>query len=151
PVALLELTVGGKSPPTRAGRDLRWVVQATCPPEWWMHLEGCGGGLFHTPAGLTAAAPPGEAVFGRLLDGDVVIGVAAGVRSRCRFGLRPRHVYFPTVPAVLSLPRRDEALAALVGVLRNEGAAEVAVDSFDARWQPAVAGGEAGTRARLES
>jgi len=149
PVALGELAAGDERP-TQPGRDLHWVVQATCPAEWWVYLESCGGGFFHTPAGLTAGAPAGEPVFGCLLHGDEVIGVAAGVRSRCRFGLRPRHVYFPTVPAVVCLQRRDEALAALVEVLRIEGAAEVAVDSFDARWQPEVASGEAGTGARIE-
>src|SRR6266516_3823322 len=123
---------------TPAVHDLRWITRDTCPAGWWVELERCGGGVFHTPAGLGAGAPSGEPLFAQLLHGDEIIGVAAGVRSGCRFARRSRHLYFPTVPAVICLPRRHEALSALVEALRADGAAEVGIDSFDARWQPDV-------------
>jgi len=136
---------------TPAVHDLRWITRETCPAGWWVELERCGGGFFHTPAGLGAGAPSGEPVFAQLRHGDEIIGVAAGVRSGCRFGRRPRHLYFPTVPALICLPRRHEALSALVEALRADGAAEVGIDSFDARWQPDVGtGASAEIRDRVE-
>jgi Acetyltransferase (GNAT) domain len=125
-------------PPAPAATDLRWITQGACPPDWWAHVERCGGGFFHTPPGLGAGAPVGEPVFAQLLHGADVVGVAAGVRSQCRLGRRPRHLYFPTAPALVAPSRADEALAALAQALRVEGAAEVGVDSFDAQWQPEV-------------
>ena len=133
-----EATARPGSAAPRANRDLRWITRSACPPDWWAHVERCGGGFFHTPPGLGAGAPAGEAVFAQLLQDDAVVGVAAGVRSQCRLGRRPRHLYFPTAPALLALPRPDDALGALAQALRIEGAAEVGVDSFDAGWQPDV-------------
>ncbi len=133
-----EATARPGSAAPRANRDLRWITRSACPPDWWAHVERCGGGFFHTPPGLGAGAPAGEAVFAQLLRGADVVGVAAGVRSQCRLGRRPRHLYFPTAPALLALPRPDDALGALAQALRIEGAAEVGVDSFDAGWQPDV-------------
>src|SRR5205814_10641110 len=105
----------------RANRDLRWITRSACPPDWWAHVERCGGGFFHTPPGLGAGAPAGEAVFAQLLRGADVVGVAAGVRSQCRLRRRPRHVYFPTAPALLGLLRPDDAPHALPQALRTEG------------------------------
>src|SRR5467141_697083 len=129
------------APPSSALYDLRWITRAACPADWWAHVERCGGGFFHTPPGLEAGAPTGEAVFAQLLHGQDVVGIAAGVRSQCRLGRQPRHLYFPTAPAFRGLPRPDDALGALAEALRIEGAAEVAVDSFDAGWQPDVTPG----------
>lgn len=133
-----------------AGRHLHWVTHAGCPTEWSVRLERCGGGFFHSPRGLAAAAPPGETLFAQLMLGDAVMGVAAAVWSSCRLSLRPRHVYFPTVPAVRWPEHRAEAVATLVTALRLRGAAEIVMDSFDARWRPEVASGEAEARYRLE-
>ena len=146
-----EATARPGSAAPRANRDLRWITRSACPPDWWAHVERCGGGFFHTPPGLGAGAPAGEAVFAQLLQDDDVVGVAAGVRSQCRLGLRPRHLYFPSAPAFLGLPRPDDALDALAQALRIEGAAEVGVDSFDAGWRPDVAPGTTiETRDRVE-
>src|SRR5256885_11071667 len=144
------VSLGGPAPrpvvPTagaaRGGATLRWLTQSQCPADWWIRVERCGGGFFHTPPGLDAGAPAGEPVFAQLWHGDEVVGVATGVRSRCRFGREPRHLYFPTVPALTGPPQGDEALGALVDTLRAERAVEVTVDSFDAGWQPHVTTGE---------
>lgn len=137
-------------PSARTWQDLRWQLDDHCPSQWWEHLERCGGGFFHTAPGLMAAGVSGDPVFARLLHGDEVVGVAAGVRQRCRFGRQPRHVYFPTVPAIICRPRRHETLASLIAALRAQGVAEVVVDSFDAGWRPELVSGAAETRQRLE-
>jgi len=116
--------------------ELRWVVASRCPRGWQAQVERCGGSVFHAPAGLAVAAPPGTPVFGELYEGDEPAGIAAGVASRCRFGLKPRHFYFPTVPAVVEPSRREAALAALVEQLRAGGAVDIQVDSYDGVWQP---------------
>jgi hypothetical protein len=75
-------------------------------------------------------------VFAELYQGDEPVGVAAGVASRCRFGFKPGHLYFPTAPAVVEPSQREAALGALVDQLRAGGAAEIQVDSYDGSWQP---------------
>src|SRR2546425_662687 len=127
-------------------QELRWIVQSTCPPDWCAQLERCEGGFFHSPPGLVVVAPPGEPMFAQLLSGQEVVGVAAGVRSRCRLSRRPRHYYFPTLPALGGPGQPDELLAALVSVLRSYGAGEVVFDSFDARWEPGIAALEPAAR-----
>ena len=117
-------------------QELRWVVASRCPRGWQALLEGSGGSLFHSPAGLAVAAPPGTPVFAELYQGSEPAGLAAGVASRCRFGSKPCHFYFPTVPAVVEPSQRDAALAALVAMLRAGGAVDIQFDSYDARWQP---------------
>ncbi|MBI4420472.1 MAG: GNAT family N-acetyltransferase [Gemmatimonadetes bacterium] len=117
------------------GEPLRWTVAQDCPTSWQRSLVRCGGGFFHSPLGLAAGAPEGEPVFAELRLGDDVVGIAAGVRSRCRLSQRARHVYLPTLPAILSKTARQGALAALVDALRAERVAEVTLDSFDALWQ----------------
>ena len=79
--------------------ELRWIVQVVCPADWAARLQRCEGGFFHSPAGLETA-PPGEPLFAQLLRGQEVVGVAVGVRSRCRLSLHARHCYFPTLPAL---------------------------------------------------
>ena len=114
----------------------QWKLSATCPADWAAHLASCGGGFFHSPPGLGAGAPDGEPVFALLLEAGQVTGLAAGMRSRCRLSRHPRHVYWPTVPALALASAQGAALGALVHACADLGAAEVVMDSFDARWQP---------------
>jgi hypothetical protein len=136
-------------PRTTLRRELRWVVASQCPRGWRALVERCGGSVFHSPAGLAAAAPPGTPVFAELSLGNETAGLAAGVAARCQFGLKPRHFYFPTVPAVLEPSQREAALTALVDQLRARGAADIQVDSYDGSWQPEP-GGSATAHDRLE-
>jgi len=136
-------------PRTTLRRELRWVVASQCPRGWRALVERCGGSLFHSPAGLAAAAPPGTPLFAELYQGDDAAGLAAGVASPCRFGLKPRHFYFPTVPAVVEPSQREAALAALVEQLRARGAVDIQFDSYDGSWQPEPRAG-ASARDRLE-
>jgi len=114
----------------------QWKLSATCPADWAAHLASCGGGFFHSPPGLGAGAPDGEPVFALLPEAGQVVGLAVGMRSRCRLSRRPRHVYWPTLPALALTSGQDAALIALVHACADLGAAEVVVDSFDACWQP---------------
>ena len=114
----------------------QWKLSATCPADWVAHLAYCSGGFFHSPAGLGAGAPDGEPVFALLPEAGQVVGLAVGMRSRCRLSRRPRHVYWPTLPALALTSGQDAALIALVHACADLGAAEVVVDSFDACWQP---------------
>ncbi len=143
------------SPAPRAAvaplQELRWVFSSRCPRGWRALLAHCGGGPFHAPPGLAASAPAGTRLFAELQDGDAVVGAAAGVGSRCRFGLGARHFYFPSLPAVAEPGQREAALASLVQALRARGAADVQFDSFDASWQPDAGGTDrARVRERLE-
>lgn len=138
-------------PATALRRDLRWVVGSRCPRGWRALCERSGGGPFHSPPGLAASAPAGMRLFAELYDGEQVVGAAAGVASRCRFGFTARHIYFPTPPALVEPAQRRDALHALLEALRAAGAADVRLDSFDAAWQPdAAVGGAAHVRERLE-
>jgi GNAT acetyltransferase-like protein len=143
------LTLAAEPRPRHAEGAPRWLLRAACPPQWSEHLERCGGGFFHAPPGL-AGMPPGHPLFAELVMDKAVIGVAAGMRSGCALSLRPRHVYFPTVPALHRLERREEAFIALMAALRAEGVADVVIDSFDAGWLPALPTGKAEARSRVE-
>lgn len=127
-----------------------WRMSVTCPADWATKLERSGAGFFHTPAGLALGAPRGDQIFAELVSGEDTVGMAAAVRSRCRFTQDPRHVYLPTLPALASLADREEALAALVDQFRTDGAAEVVADAFDAGWLPATIPDAEETRARQE-
>src|SRR5439155_7672349 len=120
-------------------QEPRWVLQRDCPADWSAWLQRCEGGFFHSPLGLEFAAPSAEPVFAQLLRGDELVGVAAGVRSRCRLSFRPRHYYFPTLPALVDRLQTDAVVADLARTLRSHGAGDVVFDSFDARWEPASA------------
>lgn len=114
-----------------------WVMRRTCSLSWVNDLRRCGGGFFHSPLGVAAAAPAAQPVFLSLCTSDgESLGIAAAVRTRCRLGLRVRHWYLPTVPALAHGVPRDAALATLCEAVRAQGAAEVVLDSFDARWRP---------------
>lgn len=126
-----------------------WNVLPSCPPGWAATLRRSGGGFFHTPLGIALGAPRGEPMFAELRVADEVVGVAAGVRSRCRFTAQPRHVYLPTLP--LAPPDgRAAAVFALVERFKLEGTAEVVMDAFDAAWTPEPIANAEDTRARQE-
>ena len=127
-----------------------WVVESACLPEWPDWLVRCGGGFFHSPAGLWAGAPSGIPVLARLVDREAVCGLAVGVRTRCRLSLRPAHVYFPTLPAIADSTPPETALEGLVRLLARQGVAEVVLDSFDARWRPDSPAAAACVEARHE-
>ena len=127
------------SHPPRAFGTLQWLLDSECPPDWVAQLVRFGGGFFHSPMGLAVSKPDGAPVYARLLLGGEVAGIALGTDVKCRLGRVARHVYLPTLPALICLGRRDEALTALAETLRQRGAAEVIIDSFDARWRPGPA------------
>jgi hypothetical protein len=98
-----------------------------------MHaVAECRGGFFHTPAGLQRSAPDGAPFFAQLESDGATIALAAGIWKRCRLSPLRRHVYLPTYPAFTDPGRHDAALGALVRLLREAGAAEFLLDSFDA-------------------
>jgi hypothetical protein len=135
--------------PTRP-RAFRWTFHTSCPTDWPLHLERCRGGFFHSPLGLLAGAPAGQPLFAQLVEDGRVVGVVAGVRHGCPFSVRPRHVYFPTLPALRIVGHEDAALAALTDELSRQNAVEVVFDSFDAAWQPETASGAEPGRQRAE-
>ena len=110
----------------------RWTIETRTPPNWWERLQRAAGGFFHSPAGLRAGAPDGAPLYATLWRGGQAVGVAAGVRTRCRLSYDARHAYFPTAPALVEPAWRDAALAALADALRDGGIAEARFDSFDA-------------------
>jgi hypothetical protein len=128
--------------------DGAWEISPTCPTGWPELLERCGGGLFHSPPGLALGAPRGTALFARYCSPDGTVGLAAGVRSRCRLTFQPRHVYLPTLPVVPG--DGDAALHVLAELFRDDGAVELVIDAFDARWAPGVLDGAQPTRERHE-
>src|SRR5690349_12794084 len=103
-----------------------WQLLNEAPMQWPLWVKECGGGMFHTPAGVTVGAPPGDVVYARLLSdpGDVV-GVAVGVWYGCRFSRTQCHVHFPSLPAMAPGVAVQEALDALRAALSNAGAADV--------------------------
>ena len=117
-----------------------WTIASTCPPEWREWLDTCRGGFFHSPSGLQAGAPPGEQLFCVHFSALGVDAVAVGVRHDCRLSRRPRHVYFPSVPAVREAREAASLVQELVAALRDRGADEVIMDSFDAAQCPELHG-----------
>jgi len=63
-----------------------------------------------------------------------VVGLAVGVWRRCRLSPRRRHFYAPTLPALADASLHGDAVLAWREHLRENGAAEVILDSFDSRW-----------------
>jgi hypothetical protein len=115
-----------------------WTALAACPADWAAMLTDCPAGFFQTPLGVLAGAPAGEPRYFVLHHEGAVCGVAVGVRHGCRLSRQPRHIYFPSPPAVHGDPAfRNDAVAALMHRLRHDGYAEARVDSFDARALPA--------------
>ncbi|MFI5234415.1 MAG: GNAT family N-acetyltransferase [Gemmatimonadales bacterium] len=117
---------------TSASLARHWALESACPADWWVRLQCCAGGFFHSPLGLRAGAPEGAPIYATLRQGGEVLGVAAGVRFRCRLSCEARHAYFPTMPALVEPEWRDESLEVLAGDLREFGLADVRFDSFDA-------------------
>ena len=128
----------------------QWAIAASCPDDWGHLIEQCGGGFFHSPAGLWSGMPDGAPFFARLARGTRTAGIALGVRRRCSLSKHARHVYLPTLPALGDAVSRDAALAGLVRTLAGQGSAEVVIDSFDARWSPNGASGAASITPRQE-
>jgi len=124
------------SRPPRAFGRLEWLLDSDCPPDWVAQLVRFGGGFFHSPLGIAVSSPDGAPLYARLLLNGEVAGIALATEAACGLGRVPRHAYLPTLPALCCAGRRDEALTALAQALRERGAAEVVMDSFDARWQP---------------
>jgi len=113
----------------------RWELQREIPTDWPERMDRCGGGVFHSPVGLTVSDLPGDPWYATYRDGSRVLGVAAGLWRRCRLSTRPRHVYLPATPALSNAEDLGAALPQLVSLLAGRGAAEVIMDSFD---QPAI-------------
>jgi hypothetical protein len=116
---------------------VRWTIAKACPSSWSGDLERCGGGYFHSPAGLLAGAPSGDPLFLQLWDADNVVGVGVAVRRRTRWGLAPPHVYLPSVPAVTARIAPERICAALIALLSADGSS-VTMDSFGASSRPGV-------------
>lgn len=82
--------------------------------------------------GIRVGAPRGEPLYLRYQRDGQVYGVALAVRSRCTLSGRLRHAYFPCWPAYADGVDQAAANLALAHVLREQGIAEVVMDSFDA-------------------
>jgi hypothetical protein len=118
----------------------RWRVSAVCPPDWRASIEACGGGFFHSPAGLRLATSTGEPRFFEYAIADEPpSAVAIGAVRQCRFSVRPRHIEFATWPALRQHARWPEAIADLRGTLREMDIAEAVIGSFDADGETAEA------------
>jgi hypothetical protein len=123
-----------------------WQLLNESPSQWPQWVKECGGGIFHTPAGVTVGAPLGEVVYARLLsDQGDIIGVAVGVWYGCRLSQTQCHVHFPSLPALAPGVNIQEVLDDLRKVLSEAGAAEVQIGSYDATYLPFC-----GTQPRLE-
>lgn len=116
---------------------VHWRLHSTCPPDWFHHLDRCGAGLFHSPAGLAATVEQGEPFFGELVEGDGIVGIVAGVRRRCRVPPRPRHAYVPSPPALApgTEVTAAQAMAALRESAKDQGWAELTMGSLEAVGQ----------------
>ena len=120
---------------TSAMTDSRvhWRLHSSCPPDWSTHIERCGAGLFHSPAGLAASGEQGEPFYAKLLDGGEIIGIAAGVHRRCRVPPLPRHAHLPSPPAMVlgvDVPPWV-ALDALLDCAADMGWTDVAIGSME--------------------
>ena len=124
----------GEASPVAGSQALRCVITRDCPHDWDALLKECDGGFFHAPLGAEVAAQDGEPVFVRIFAGSDIVGISAGVRRACRLSDIPRHVYFPTLPALAEGVSPRAALDALLQSFRHVEAAEVVMDSFDAHW-----------------
>jgi len=129
---------------------LEWVIRDSAPAGWPEAMHVCGGGFFHSPAGLLAGSPRGEPFFVDLWRGNELVGISAGVRHGCRFSRQPQHVYIPTLPAIRDPRMREAGLTALCDAMRAEGADEIVVDSFDAPWSAESFGVGGATAPRIE-
>lgn len=115
----------------------RWEFSTTQPPDWGSLIERTGGGFYHSPPGLLLNAATGQPLYCTLYDeNDDVVGIALGEERRCRLSRQPRHLHFPSVPALGGLPDPEGALAALLARLQRRGAADVTMLTYDAPWTP---------------
>lgn len=113
---------------------VQWHLHSVCPANWPSQIERCGAGLFHSPAGLSASGEYGEPFFAELVDGDELLGIAAGVHRRCRMPPLPKHVHLSSPPALL--PSGGISLAVAVETLvehaAESGWADLNVASMEA-------------------
>lgn len=118
-------------------KDLRWSFSTQLPPDWGELIKRTGGGIYHSPLGLLLSEATGEPLYCTLHDAnDAVVGIALGDQRRCRLSTRPRHLSFPSLPALGTLPNPEAALAALIAQLEARGAAEVDMATYDTPWTP---------------
>ena len=120
------------------------------PAGWEAALAACGGSFFHSPHALEVSLPAGTPLYARLARGGETLAVALGVAASCRFSRRARHLRFATLPAAAPGVDRDGAAASLASFLAADGAAEVAMDSFDACAEAAPVAGSLPARPRRE-
>lgn len=121
--------------PRASPHPARWTIARACPSSWPQDLERCGGGYFHSPAGLLAGAPSGDPLFLQLWEVDRVVGVGVAVRRSTRWGLDTPRVYLPSVPAVSAHVGSERISDDLLALLAADGSA-VTMDSFDASRRP---------------
>lgn len=115
--------------------SLEWHLADTQPPQWSAWVRACGGGVFHTSAGLLVDAPPGTPLYGWLAsEGDVVAGVTLGSQYSCRFARQARHFHAPTLPALAPGVDPERALSMLRDRLMARGIAETVIGSYDAGY-----------------
>ena len=119
---------------TAGSTALRCEIAVECPPDWGEYLRRCDGGFFHAPTACELGTPPGESLFIKIYQGDEVVGIATGLRRACRLTEVPRHLYFPTYPALAEGVNPRAALDALIDALYKADAAELVLESFDAHW-----------------
>jgi len=137
---------------TMIGTRVRWRFHSSCPTDWSSLLERCGAGLFHSPPGLVASGEQGEPFFAELVEGDEVLGVAAGVQRRCRVPPIPRHVHLASPPALAPGVDVSPSLAidALLDGARDAGWADLTISSFEAGGEVPVGEGGTGLAPRQE-
>lgn len=109
-----------------------WHVSATPPGDWNTLLQRCGGGFFHTPAAIGISLPEGEVFYAVAQNGKGLQAVALGIRTLCRLSPVRRHVVLATPPATRSGVDPAAAAHHLARALAADGAAEVAMHSYDA-------------------
>ncbi|HYK11342.1 MAG TPA: GNAT family N-acetyltransferase [Gemmatimonadales bacterium] len=131
---------------------LRWHLHSTCPPDWALHIERSRAGLFHSPAGLAASTEQGEPFFAKLVEGNEVVGIAAGVHRRCRMPPLPKHAHLPSPPVVVcdaGIPA-SAMLDSLVACAEREGWADLNVASMEAHGAVPIGGRGTPLQARHE-
>ncbi|HEX4560903.1 MAG TPA: GNAT family N-acetyltransferase [Gemmatimonadales bacterium] len=136
---------------TMIDTQVRWHLHPSCPADWSAHIELCGGGFFHSPAGLAASGEQGEPFFAELREGSRVLGIAAGIQRRCRVPPLPRHAHLPTPPVLApgDLPM-SLAVEALIDAARDAEWADLTIDSFEADGEIPTEAGATQLHARHE-
>lgn len=137
---------------TAIDTGVRWRFHTTSPAAWSARIEECAGGFFHSPAGLAASGELGDPFYGELIEGEDVVGIAAGVLRRCRVPPRPRHAYLPTPPALVpgASTTAGQALLALLKDAQDLGWTDLTVASYEANGEVPLVHDAAPLPARCE-